>query len=80
MAQSAIASQQAAPTEETCNRINQFLDYMATHPEAKTQYHASDMVLNVHSNASYLLSAPNACSCAGGYFFLGSISCDGAPI
>jgi hypothetical protein len=30
------------------------------------------MFLNVHSGASYL-SAPKARSCAGGYFFLGSI-------
>jgi hypothetical protein len=43
---------------------------MATHPDAKICYRASDidMVLNVHSNASYL-SAPNARSHAGGYFF-----------
>ncbi len=32
-----------------------------------------------NSNASYL-SAPNARSCAGGYFFLGSIPRDGSPI
>jgi hypothetical protein len=37
------------------------------------------MILNVHSDASYL-SAPNACSRAGGYFFLGSIPQDGDPI
>jgi hypothetical protein len=37
------------------------------------------MVLNVHSNASYL-SAPKARSHAGGYFFLGSIPVDGDPI
>ncbi len=30
-------------------------------------------------DASYL-SAPNAQSCAGGYFFLGSTPCDGSPI
>jgi hypothetical protein len=35
MALSAIASQQALPTEDTRNCINQFLDYMATHPDAK---------------------------------------------
>jgi hypothetical protein len=52
---------------------------MATHPDAKIRYQASDMVLNVHSNASYL-SAPNACSRAGGYFFPGSISRDDSPI
>jgi hypothetical protein len=34
MALSAIASQQATPTEDTHNCINLFLDYMATHPDA----------------------------------------------
>jgi hypothetical protein len=37
------------------------------------------MIINVHSNASYL-SAPRACSQAGGYFFLGSIPVNGDPI
>ncbi len=35
MALSAIASQQTLPTEDTRNRVNQFLDYMATHPNKK---------------------------------------------
>ena len=35
MALSAIAAQQSAPTEETLARVNQFLDYMWTHPDAK---------------------------------------------
>jgi hypothetical protein len=74
-----IASQQAAPTENTMKHVNQFLDYMWTHPDAIIRYCASDMILNVHSDASYL-SAPKACSCAGGYFFLGSIPQDGDPI
>jgi hypothetical protein len=37
------------------------------------------MILNVHSNALYL-SAPNACSSTGCYFFLGSTLRDGSPI
>jgi hypothetical protein len=37
------------------------------------------MILNVHSDASYL-SAPNARSQASGYYFLGSIPKDGQPI
>ena len=37
------------------------------------------MILNVHSDASYL-SAPKARSRAGGYFFLGSLPRDGDPI
>jgi hypothetical protein len=79
MALSTIAAQQSAPTEETLARVNQFLDYMWTHPDAKITYRASDMILNVHSDASYL-SAPKARSRAGGYFFLGSIPRDAEPI
>jgi hypothetical protein len=74
-----IATQQSAPTEETLACVSQFLDYMWTHPNAKIRYRASDMILNIHSDASYL-SAPKACSHAGGYFFLGSIPQDTKPI
>jgi hypothetical protein len=28
------------------------LDYLATHPDATIRYHASDMVLHIHSDAS----------------------------
>jgi hypothetical protein len=79
MALSAIASQQTVPTEDMRNCVNQFLDYMATHCNAKICYRALDMTLNVRSNALYL-SAPNVCSCTGGYFFLSSTPCDGSPI
>jgi hypothetical protein len=79
MALSEISSQQAAPTENTMKRVNQFLDYIWAHPDAIIRYHASDMILNVHSDASYL-SAPKSRSQAGGYFFLGSLPCDGDPI
>jgi hypothetical protein len=76
MALSAIASQQTAPTEDTCNCVNQFLNYMATHPDAKIRYSASNMILNVHSDALHL-SAPNACSCT---VFLGSTPRNGSQI
>ncbi len=79
MALSEIALQQATPTENTMELVNQFLDYMWTHQDAIIRYHASDMILNVHSDASYL-SAPKAHSSAGGYFFLCSIPQDGDPI
>jgi hypothetical protein len=52
---------------------------MWTHPDAIIRDRASDMILNVHSDVSYL-SAPKAHSCAGGYFFLGRIPPDGDPI
>jgi hypothetical protein len=81
MALPEISSQLAAPTRNTMKHVNHFLDYMWTHPDAITiiQYHASDMILNVHFDASYL-SAPKAHSCAGGYFFLSNLPRDGDPI
>ena len=79
MSLSELASQQSAPTENTMKRVNQFLDYMATHPDAIIRYYPSDMILQAHSDASYL-SAPKARSRAGAYFFLGSLPKDGHPI
>jgi hypothetical protein len=76
MALSDIATQQAAPTENTRKQIVQFPDYTWTHPNAKIRYHASDMILNVHSDALYL-SAPCACTRASGFFFLGSLPVEG---
>ena len=63
-----IASQQTKPTEQTRRRVKQLLDYVATHPTAVVRLRKSAMILNIHSNASYL-SASNARSRAGGYFF-----------
>jgi hypothetical protein len=79
MALNAIANEQSNPTERTKERVLHFLDYLATHPNAIVRFYASDMILNVHSDASYL-SAPNAKSRAAGYYFLGSIPQDGKPI
>jgi hypothetical protein len=51
------------------------LDYLDTHPDATIRYHASDMILHIHSDASYL-SVSNARSRLGGRFFLGNKSPD----
>jgi hypothetical protein len=48
----------------------QLLDYLATHPDATVQFHASDMILNIHLDALHLLEA-NAHSQACGHFFMG---------
>ena len=52
---------------------------MSTHMEAKIRYHASDMILNVHSDASYS-TAPKARSRVGGHFFLSSLPKHNEPI
>ena len=54
VALSVIAASQPAPTEQTLEKTLFFLDYAAMHPDAILTYCASDMVLNIHSDASYL--------------------------
>jgi hypothetical protein len=66
-----IATEQTKATEKTQAATNQLLDYLATHPDATIRYHASDMILHIHSDASYL-SVSNARSRLGGLFFLGN--------
>jgi len=63
---STLVSQQANPTMRL---TKQFLDYMSTMEEAILTFHMSDMVLAIHSDASYL-SEPNARSQAGGHMFM----------
>lgn len=70
-----LASEQACATEATMKRIVWLLNYAATHPNAVIRYHASDMYLWVHSDASYL-SEPNAGSRYAGYFYLSSCPAD----
>jgi hypothetical protein len=68
-----IAPEQTKETKKTQAATNQMLDYLVTHPDATIQYHASDMILHIHSDASYL-SVSNAQSSLGGLFFLGGKS------
>ena len=49
-----LASEQANPTERTMQKCKQFLDYAATQEDAVITYRKSDMVLAIHSDASYL--------------------------
>jgi len=70
-----IATQQAKPTKKTMDAIKQLLNYAATHPNAVVRYHASDMILFVDSDGSYL-SESKARSRAAGYHYLSSIPTD----
>jgi hypothetical protein len=49
-----IATEQTKATKKTQAATNQMLDYLATHPDATIRYHASDMALHIHSDASYV--------------------------
>jgi hypothetical protein len=54
-----IATEKTKATEKTQAATNQLLDYLATRPDATIRYHASDMMLHIHGDASYL-SVSNA--------------------
>lgn len=68
---SALASQQALPTEQTTKRLIKYLNYMATNPNATIRYHASNMILKNHTDSSYL-NEPNARSRQGAHFYMGN--------
>ncbi len=66
----ALASEQASATLSTMARLQRLLGYVAAHPDGRKIFRASDMLLRVLSDASFL-SRPNAGSVAGGLSYLG---------
>ena len=71
VALSAIAADRVTPPQNTVEKVDQLLDYAASQEDAVITYHASDMVLAVHSDVSRL-SEPKARSRTGGHFFMPS--------
>ena len=61
-------------TTATLDAANYLLNYAACNPNAEIRYSASNMILNIHSDAAYLV-APEAQSRAGGFHFLGTKNC-----
>eukprot|EP00956_Cyclotella_meneghiniana_P004109 scaffold5006_cov20-Cyclotella_meneghiniana.AAC.1 len=61
----ALTPQQSKPTQNTMDKSQHFLDYMATQEPAVLTYRKSNMILAVHSDAGYL-NEENARSRAGG--------------
>jgi hypothetical protein len=66
-----LASEQSKSTEVTAYKVIKLLNYCNTHPETKIRYHASDTILHIHSDASYLLENESK-SRAGGFFYMDS--------
>jgi hypothetical protein len=64
-----IACSQAKATQLTKDKCSWLMDYVASNPLSIIRYHASDMTLYVHSDASYL-SETHARSRGAGHFFL----------
>ena len=51
---SIIATEQSQGTHTTKEKAEHFLTYATTHPNATIKYYKSDMILKIHSDASYL--------------------------
>jgi hypothetical protein len=66
-----LAYEQSKATSVTADKVIKILNYCNTHPETKIRYHASDMILHIHSDALYL-SEDESKSRAGRFFFMGS--------
>jgi hypothetical protein len=70
---SVLASKQVGGTQTTVAAMTHFLDFCATHPDARLRYTASEMILRVESDASYL-TEPGAHSRGGGHHYLGNLA------
>jgi hypothetical protein len=66
-----LASEQSNATGITTDKVIKLLNYCNTHPDTKIQYHASDMILHIHCDASHL-SENESKSRAGGFFYMGN--------
>lgn len=64
-----ISSQQENSTARTAELVTHFLNYCATYPNSILTFDASDMIFNIHKDASFLSNTKTK-SRAGGYFLL----------
>ena len=67
----AIASEQARPTQQVMDAADRLIAYSAAYPNNRLVFTACDMVLYIQSDASYL-SRSQARSVAGGIHYLGN--------
>ena len=68
-------------TEETMKAVTHFLNYVATHPDARVRFHKSDMILHLHSDGSHLSERKSRSRVAGFYWLNGKDNPDpNAPL
>jgi hypothetical protein len=49
-----LASEKSRSIAVAADKVIKLINYCNTHPETKIRYHASNMILHIHSDASYL--------------------------
>lgn len=64
-----LEAAQSKSTQSTKNAVVQLLDHLSTHLDGKIRHYKSSIILQIHSDVSYL-SEPNARSRPKGFFFL----------
>jgi hypothetical protein len=74
----ALASEQSNATLGTMKRVERLLGFVSGHRLGTIVFHASDMLLSVLSDASYL-SRPRARSVAGSFHYLTRVPRTGLP-
>jgi hypothetical protein len=74
-----IAIKQIKGATITMAKAKQLLEYLATNLDVTICFHAFNMFMNIHLDASYLFKS-NARSCACSHFFMGWSPKDGDPI
>eukprot|EP00957_Ditylum_brightwellii_P032453 2459521-Ditylum_brightwellii.AAC.1 len=65
----ALSAQHVHPIKPTAYNLIHLFKYYASNPEVTIWYTASDMVLHIHSDVSYL-TASLGCSRAGEHIFI----------
>ena len=65
-----ISKNQANPTQHTLDQCQRVLDYVNTYQNVLVRFYASDMILNIETDAAYLV-LPKARSRLAGYFYMG---------
>ena len=71
MGLSLIVAEQTKATEQTMGRCINLRNYLATIQDAKVWFHASDMIINIQSDASYLLETKAGSVAEHGVMFHG---------
>jgi hypothetical protein len=74
-----LGSIQAQPTQNDMAAMERLLQYVSRHPNNGIRYYASNMKLQLMSDASYL-SRPKARSVCGGFSYLGTPTAINGPI
>ena len=64
----AMAARQANGTQAVAASVRQLLDYAATHPTPAIRYVASDMILALYTDASYLSELEGKIRAAGHFY------------